>query len=190
MSRKVLVAALALAALSAPALAGEKFPLDPSHTSIYFIHSHFGFSKMIGRFNESSGEIDFEKDNIPASKVKVVIKASSIDTNHAKRDDHLRSPDFFNVKEFPEITFVSTGIEKTGERSGKLMGNLTMVGVTKPVVLDATFNKDDISPPSKKFTIGFSARGKIKRSDFGMKYGVPNLGDELEMLIETEAVRQ
>ena len=186
----VATAAGALVPMAAPAFAAPvSYKIDPAHTAVAFIVDHIGFSKVIGRFNTVGGDISFDKDAVENSTVNVTIDAASIDTNHAKRDEHLRSPDFFNAKEFPKVTFKSTKIEKTGDKTGRLHGDLTMLGVTKPVVLDVTFNKDGVSPASKLETAGFSARGTVKRTDFGMKYGAPAVGDDIQLLIEIEAVK-
>ncbi|AWU96829.1 YceI family protein [Azospirillum ramasamyi] len=186
----VATAAGAFVPMAAPAFAAPvSYKIDPAHTAVAFIVDHIGFSKVIGRFNTVGGDISFDKDAVENSTVNVTIDAASIDTNHAKRDEHLRSPDFFNAKEFPKVTFKSTKIEKTGDKTGKLHGDLTMLGVTKPVVLDVTFNKDGVSPASKLETAGFSARGTVKRTDFGMKYGAPAVGDDIQLLIEIEAVK-
>ncbi|KAA1057132.1 YceI family protein [Azospirillum argentinense] len=190
---KRLLATAALSALVALPMTVQAAPvaykLDPAHTAVVFIVDHLGFSKAVGSFNTVAGELAFDKDAADKSSLSVTIDTASIDTNHAKRDEHLKSPDFFNVKEFPKLTFKSTKIEKTGDKTGKLHGDLTLLGVTKPVVLDVTFNKDGVSPASKQETVGFSARGTIKRSDFGMKYGVPNIGDDIQIIIESEAVK-
>ncbi|SMH29154.1 YceI family protein [Azospirillum agricola] len=189
--KKILSAAVLFASLTtAPAFAAPvAYKIDPSHLSVAFIVNHLGFANLIGRFNTAAGELSFDKAAVETSSLSVTIDAASVDTNHAKRDEHLRSPDFFNAKEFPKLTFKSTKIEKTGEATGTLTGDFTMLGVTKPVVLTVTFNKDGVSAASKLETAGFSARGTIKRSDFGMKYGVPNIGDEIQILIEAEAVK-
>ena len=192
--KKTLFAAALFVATAAgtltPAFAAPvSYKIDPAHTAVAFIVNHIGFSNVIGRFNTVSGDISFDKDAVEKSTVNVTIDSTSIDTNHAKRDEHLRSPDFFNAKEFPKLTFKSTKIEKTGDKTGKLHGDLTMLGVTKPVVLDITFNKDGVSPASKLETAGFSARGTVKRTDFGMKYGAPAVGDDIQLLIEIEAVK-
>ncbi|KAA0578521.1 YceI family protein [Azospirillum sp. B21] len=192
--KKTLFAAALFVATAAGALtpafaAPVSYKIDPAHTAVAFIVNHIGFSNVIGRFNTVGGDISFDKDAVEKSTVNVTIDATSIDTNHAKRDEHLRSPDFFNAKEFPKLTFKSTRIEKTGDKTGKLHGDLTMLGVTKPVVLDITFNKDGVSPASKLETAGFSARGTVKRTDFGMKYGAPAVGDDIQLLIEIEAVK-
>jgi polyisoprenoid-binding protein YceI len=183
-------AALLIAASATAQAVPVAYTLDPAHVSVAFVVNHMGYSNVIGRFNTVSGDLSFDKDAIEASKLKVVIETASVDTNHAKRDEHLRSPDFFNAKEFPQMTFVSRRIERTGERTGTLVGDLTLLGVTKAVALDAVFNKDANSPVSKKDTVGFSARGKIKRTEFGMKYGAPGIGDEIELMVEAEAVKQ
>ncbi|CAO3452302.1 YceI family protein [Azospirillum sp.] len=192
--KKTLFAAALFVATAAgtltPAFAAPvSYKIDPAHTAVAFIVNHIGFSNVIGRFNTVGGDISFDKDAVEKSTVNVTIDSTSIDTNHAKRDEHLRSPDFFNAKEFPKLTFKSTKIEKTGDKTGKLHGDLTMLGVTKPVVLDITFNKDGVSPASKLETAGFSARGTVKRTDFGMKYGAPAVGDDIQLLIEIEAVK-
>ena len=184
-----LLVSAAVGAVAPASAAPVTYKIDPSHLSVAFIVNHLGFANLIGRFNTAAGDVSFDKDAVEKSAVTVTIDTASVDTNHAKRDEHLRSPDFFNVKEFPKMTFKSTKIEKTGDNAGKLHGELTMLGVTKPVVLDVTFNKDGVSPASKLDTVGFSARGTVKRTDFGMKYGAPNISDEIQLLIEAEAVK-
>ncbi|SMF22025.1 Polyisoprenoid-binding protein YceI [Azospirillum oryzae] len=192
--KKTLFAAALFAATAVgsvvPAFAAPvSYKIDPAHTAVVFIVNHVGFSNVIGRFDTVGGDVTFDKDAVEKSVVNVTIDTTSVDTNHAKRDEHLRSPDFFNAKEFPKMTFKSTKIEKTGDKTGKLHGDLTMLGVTKPVVLDVTFNKDGVSPASKMETAGFSARGTVKRTEFGMKYGAPAIGDDIQLLIEVEAVK-
>ncbi|WP_434620545.1 YceI family protein [Azospirillum sp. B2RO_4] len=192
--KKTLFAAALFAATAVgsvvPAFAAPvSYKIDPAHTAVVFIVNHVGFSNVIGRFDTVGGDVTFDKDAVEKSVVNVTIDTTSVDTNHAKRDEHLRSPDFFNAKEFPKMTFKSTKIEKTGDKTGKLHGDLTMLGVTKPVVLDVTFNKDGVSPASKLETAGFSARGTVKRTEFGMKYGAPAIGDDIQLLIEVEAVK-
>ncbi|PWC31384.1 YceI family protein [Azospirillum sp. TSO35-2] len=184
-----LLASATFGALTPAVAAPVAYKIDPAHLSVAFIVNHLGFSNLIGRFNTASGDVSFDKDAVEKSTVAVTVDTTSVDTNHAKRDEHLKSPDFFNAKEFPKMTFKSTAIEKTGANTGKLHGDLTLLGVTKPIVLDVTFNKDGVSPASKLETVGFSARGKVKRTDFGMKYGAPYISDEIDLLIEAEAVK-
>lgn len=188
--KTVLFAAALLASVATTAQAAPvAYKLDPAHMSVAFIVNHLGFSNVIGRFNTAAGEVSFDKDAVQNSALKVTIDTASVDTAHAKRDEHLRSPDFFNAKEFPQITFKSTKVEKTGDKTGKLYGDLTMLGTTKPVVLDVTFNKEGVSPASKLETVGFSARGTVKRTDFGMKYGAPYISEDIQLLIEAEATK-
>lgn len=190
---KRLVLALMLASVTVPlSQAAETFRLDKEHANVVFLVDHVGLSKMIGRFTDVDGQFTFDESNLEANKVTVTIKTESVDTNHKARDDHLRSVDFFNAKEFPTMTFVSTRVEKTGEKTGKLHGNLTLLGVTKPVVLDVTFNKRGEHPVArynKVIAAGFSARGTVKRSDFGMKFALGGVGDEVQILIEVEGTK-
>lgn len=196
MKKTLFAAALFATAVVAPAAiapawaAPVTYRIDPAHTAVVFIVNHLGFSNAIGRFNTVAGEIAFDKEAIQNNAVTVTIDTASVDTNHAKRDEHLKSPDFFNVKEFPQMTFKSTSLEKTGDNAATLHGDLTLLGVTKPVVLDVTFNKEGVSPASKLETVGFSARGTIKRTEFGMAYGAPYISDEIQLLIESEAVKR
>jgi len=174
-----------------PLQAAERYRIDSAGAHFYagFKVSHLGFHNMHGRFNKLTGEIVFDQQDIAASSVKVVIDTTSVDTNLAKRDAHLRSPDFFNTLEFPEMTFTSTKAEKTGEKTGRVSGDLTLLGVTKQVVLDVVFNKAGPHPRKKgTLMVGFSATGKLKRSDFGMKYGIGALSDEITLELEAEAI--
>ena len=169
--------------------APQEFEIDKTHTSIMFSVSHFGFSKVIGRFNDFSGNYTFDDANMLSGKVDLTINTTSIDTGMDKRDEHLRSPDFFDVEKFPTMTFTSTKVKKIGKNSAKVTGDLTLLGVTKPVTLDVKFNKlgEYPMPQYKGIPVaGFSVHGKIKRSDFGMKTFLGPIGDEIELMIETE----
>ena len=184
-----IAAATALTAFGTSA-APVTYTIDNGHSVVAFSLDHLGFAKAMGRFNTVGGELVFDAAAPASSSLTVEIDANSIDTNHDKRDEHLKSPDFFNSAEFPKITFKSDKVEVTGDKTGRLSGQLTMLGVTKPVVLDVTFNKADVSAASKLETAGFSARGTVKRSDFGMSYGVPNIGDDVALIIEVEAIKK
>ncbi|MBT4890624.1 MAG: polyisoprenoid-binding protein, partial [Rhodospirillales bacterium] len=122
--------------------------------------------------------------------VSVTLDVTSINTNNPKRDAHLQSPDFFNAAEFPEITFVSTKLEQTGDNVGKITGDLTMVGVTKSITLDATLMKIGVHPFNKKEIAGWSASGAINRSDFGITFGLPGISDEVILNLGIEAFKQ
>jgi polyisoprenoid-binding protein YceI len=190
--RRMLFAATASAALlaaapfaAAPARAAD-YTIDPTHTHIVFLVSHLGFSNMIGLFTDMAGSFSFDPASVPASKVSVGIKTASLSTNFLPRDADLKGADWFNVTEFPDMKFVGTGYNKTDEHVGTVTGNLTLLGVTKPVTLNVTFNHAGMSPASKKNTAGFSATGKFKRSDFGMKTFLPYIGDDVSVIIEVE----
>lgn len=152
--------------------------------------SHLGFSTMHGRFDTVSGTINYDETNPANSHVSVKVDVASINTNMEQRDAHLKSPDFFNAEEFSEITFVSTKLVKTGEKTGKMTGDLTMMGVTKSITLDTTLINVGANPFSDAPTAAWSARGTIKRSDFGSKYGAPAIGDEVTLIIDIEALKQ
>jgi polyisoprenoid-binding protein YceI len=198
--RTIIAAAGALAALTAPAAAQSvTYAIDITHSSFVFSANHLGYTNVFGLFREWGGEFTFDPAVPEKATVKIEVKTESIDTNDRRlqaqggrrgRDEHLRSADFFNTKEFPTMTFVSTKVEKTGEKTGKLHGDVTLLGQTKPVVLDVTFHKVAPHPVpvyNKVMTAGFSGRGTIKRSDWGMKFSIPGVSDEIALFIEVEA---
>jgi polyisoprenoid-binding protein YceI len=171
------------AAQAAPA----NYSIDMAHTSAIFNINHLGFSTLHGRFGDMDGTLMLDTDNIENSKVSMTIDTASVTTFHEKRDEHLRSPDFFNAAEFPEMTFESSKVVKTGDNTATLEGELTLLGVTKPVVLDLTINKVGPHPFTQAPMAGFSATGIIKRSDFGMGYGLPAIGDDVALRLDVEA---
>jgi len=191
--RKTCLAVAMMTAVSVPVVvkAAEQYTIDPAHTYPHFAISHLGFSTMHGRFDKTEGAltIDWAKKT---GSVDVKIDAASVDTGFAKRDDHLRSPDFLNAAEFPSITYKSTKVVLAADnKSATVEGNLTMVGVTKPVTLKI----DRIScgdHPMKKgaYVCGFDASGKIRRSDFGVSYALPAVGDDMVLSFEVEAERK
>ena len=187
--RKTLLAVSMLAA-AASVQAAENYKIDPNHTYPNFEISHLGFSTMHGRFGKTEGELQVDWDKKTAS-VDIVIDAASINTGMKKRDDHLRSPDFLNAAEFPEITYKSTKIMIHDDKTAMVEGELTIMGVTKSVPLTvARFNCGDHPMKKGAYVCGFDAKGKIKRSDFGVKYALPAVGDEMVLNIEVEAERQ
>jgi polyisoprenoid-binding protein YceI len=183
------IAAVAgLLGLSAPALAAD-YTIDPKHTHVLFMVDHLGFSKMIGLFTDTAGTISFDPANVGASKLNVVIKTASLESQYGPRDRDLKGADWFNVTEFPEMKFVGTTYTKKDDKHGTITGDLTMHGVTKPVTLDVTVNKVGERATDKKQAAGFSVRGTLKRSDFGMKTFIPYISDEVDLIIETEATQ-
>lgn len=164
----------------------EVFKIDPKHTSVTWQTSHFGFSNPSGKFNKIDGTIVLNEADLSKTKVNTTIHMDGIVTGIEKFDTHLKSKDFFDIAKFPISKFESNDI-KIENKSGTMLGNLTLHGVTKPVTLNLTVNKIDMSPVLNKKTAGFSAKGTIKRSDFGMKTYLPGVGDEVSLLIEAEA---
>ena len=184
-------AALILGAM--PAVAGAtSYKVDPAHTNVTFLVRHL-FTNVEGRFKTFEGTIVFDPAAPEKTVVKGTIDAASIDTNVDKRDQHLRSPDFFDVAKFPKIEFASTGVsdvDKT-KNTGKIHGNLTMHGVTKPVVLDAEFLGAATDPWGNKKG-GFSATTTINRKDFGLNWnkaletGGALVGDDVQIRLNVE----
>ena len=169
------------------------FVLDPTHTYITFFVSHIGYSDMAGMFLESEGSFTYDEEAKELKQASITVKTDSVFSNHEKRDEHLRGSDFLNVREFPEMTFVATYAEKVTDTTGKVTGDLTQLGVTKPITLDVTFNKAGNYPfGDGHYALGFDATGSFKRSEFGMTYGVDGniVGDEIKLVIGTEGIRQ
>jgi len=186
---KKITAFLLAMMIATPAMAAERYSFDKAHTQILFFVDHLGFSKSQGEFHDYDGFIEFDQENPENSKVEVVIQTKSIDMDDEKWDKHMRNSDFFDVKKYPTMRFKSTEIIVTGENTADIVGNLTILKKTQPVTLKTTFNKADIHPYSKKYVAGFSATTQIKRSDFNMRYALPGVGDDVEIRIEVEALR-
>lgn len=185
MKKLILPAALALFSFSAQAADTYKF--DPHHTSVVWTANHFGFSNPSGKFSEVEGDLTLDEKNPSKSQVNVTVKMANLFTGYGNFDNHLKSADFFNVEKFTTATFVSKKVVITGKNTAKITGDLTLVGVTKPITLNAKLNKIDVSPITQKRTAGFTATAVIKRSDFGIDYAVPSVGDNVKLLIEAEA---
>lgn len=188
--KMALAAAMILA--STTANAAERYQIDEAHTWVTFSLSHAGWANARGMFRGVSGEIFFDQEDVTNSSVSVVLDASSLDTNSEQRDRDMAGPDFLNSVEFPEITFESTRIEQTGERTGIVYGDMTLIGVSREVALDVTWNAEFPLPwdPSTVKT-GFSATAQIDGTDFGMNSLVDfGLGPVIDIVIDAEAVRQ
>lgn len=165
----------------------KEYSIEPFHTTVTWISNHFGFSKPTGKFSDINGKIVFDEKKPENSSVDITIKTDSLYTGITKFDEHLKSKDFFDVKNFPTAKFVSKKITKTGKNKGTIEGDLTILGTTKPVVLKAVFNKSGVNPINQKQTIGFSATASIIRSEFGLKYALPGIEDKVDLIIEVEA---
>lgn len=178
-----------LAAVPAQA-APETYILDPQHTNIVWHANHFGFSNPSGRFTETEGTLILDEEAPEASQISVTINPASIMTGIPDFDKHLKSADFLHVEEHGTATFISDNVEVTSEDAAKVHGNLTLLGVTKPVVLDVTLNKIGENPMDQTKTAGFSGSTTIKRSDFGIDYALPGVSDEVQIDLEVEARRE
>ena len=188
-------AAVAEAPVDVPAGA---YSIDLSHTSVLFRVDHLGFSNYTARFRKSDAKLQFDPNNLAASSLTATVFANSLETDFpdvAKHDfnQQLLGEEWLNGAKFPEITFRSTSVEPSGARTMRINGELTLRGVTRPMVLDATFNGGYAGHPmDKNARVGFSAHGVLKRSDYGMTFGIPEAGskmgvsDAVNVIIETE----
>ncbi|WP_225889788.1 YceI family protein [Indioceanicola profundi] len=194
--RTVLMLALGigLALSGGPAAAEPRtYRIDPDHASFAFRISHMGLAHVTGFFREVEGSFTFDEEAMTISDVKVEVATDSVDTGHKERDAHLRKKDFLWSEEHPTMSFVSTGTERTEERTGRITGDLTLRGVTRPVTFTLTYNGSRRYPfGDKHHAVGAEARGAIRRSEFGMTYGLEGnlVGDEVEIVIGLEGIQQ
>ncbi len=163
------------------------YAFDKAHSQIHASVNHLGFSNSTARFLIKDGSLTLDVAEPTSGKVDVTIDANSMDFGDAKWKEHLSTDKWFNLAAFPDIRFVSTKVTSTGNDTMSIEGNLTLLGVTKPVTLNARLNKAGEHPFSKKPAVGFSATANFKRSEFGMDAYVPNVGDEVSLRIEIEA---
>jgi polyisoprenoid-binding protein YceI len=182
-----LLAVAALVGSPLGARAADNYSLDPAHTGVSFKVEHMGLSWTHGRFNDVAGEFRVDGDNPSASRFELTIKTESLDTANKKRDEHLASPDFFNVKQFPVISFKSTAV-KAVDGGLEVTGDLTLHGETKPVTVLLTGGKSAEFPPGV-VRKGYTTHLKIKRSEFGMDKMIPAAGDEVHLDISFEGVK-
>lgn len=186
---------LAVLALSSTLFAGPLLAADyvidkqGQHAFINFKISHLGYSWLYGSFKDFAGTFSFDEKNPDASKVAVSIQSASVDTNHAERDKHLRSDDFLNVGEFPTATFESTGVKSTGPDSADITGNLTLNGVTRPLVIKArlTGQGDD---PWGGYRAGFEGTTSFSLKEFNIKKDLGPASQEVQLILSVEGVRQ
>ncbi|HEY4297930.1 MAG TPA: YceI family protein [Paraburkholderia sp.] len=166
-----------------------RYQVDPDHTSITFDIDHFKYSRFTIRFDRKQGQLDWNEGGLDRSTTSIAIDAASIDTNVPLLDKMVKSDSMLDVTRYPEIRFVSTRFERTGESRGTLTGDLTIRGVTQPVTLDVTFNGFAPDPLTKKDTLGFSAEGHFSRAKFGLSTWYPAVGDDIHVRIQAEFVK-
>jgi polyisoprenoid-binding protein YceI len=171
------------------ALPAGAYRLDPEHASLLVKIDHLGFSQLVGRFDRFDATLDFASEDPAASRLSAEIDAASIDFNLPKFEDDLRGSDWFDVARYPEARFTSREIEVAGENTGRVTGDLTLHGVTRPVALDVTFNGAGDSLVTGRYTLGFAATGTLSRSAFGLGAYAPAVGDEVTLEIHAEFQR-
>jgi len=185
LASKILFAILLLVS---PAAHADQYEFDKEHTHIAFYVNHLGLSDMLGLFKSYDGNFKFDEKHPEQSTIDITLKPSGIETSSKLLDHVLQGDNFFNTDKFPDIHFVSTSLKVTGDNTGDLTGDLTMLGVTKPLTLHVHYNKSAYSPVTNMYSSGFTADTTLKRSDFGMSYGIPMVGDEVRVEISTEGL--
>ena len=187
--RGILVSsAFVLFANSSAVRAADTFTIDPIHSSLLFRVKHLNVGHIYGRFNQFSGSFAFD-DKTPADcKLEMEVKIDSLDTANADRDKHLKGPDFFNAKEFTTMTFKATSMKASDEKNYEVTGDLTIHGVTKQATVKLERIGTGKDPRSGKPRSGWETTFTIKRGDFGMKYGIPAIGDEVRIIVAVEGV--
>ncbi|MBP8236438.1 MAG: YceI family protein [Pseudomonas sp.] len=192
MLKKTLVAlALGGALMGAGQVMAADYAIDKQgqHAFVNFKISHLGYSWLYGTFKDFDGSFSFDAAKPQDSKVNVTLNTSSVDTNHAERDKHLRSGDFLNVSKHPTATFTSTSVKSTGEGTADITGDLTLNGVTKPVVIAAKFIGEG-KDPWGGYRAGFEGSTKLKLKDFDIQKDLGPASQEVELIISVEGVRQ
>ena len=175
--------------LSAPAQAAtERYLLDPSHANIFWKSSHFGFSHPSGKFAKAEAELVLDDVAPEKSALKVKVDTKSLVTGIPAFDEHLSGADFFDVARYPTMEFVSTQVERTGYKTAKVTGDLTLHGQTHPLVLDVTLNKKAVNDFNGKRTAGFTATGTLDRTQWGMSTATPGIPAAVELTIDAEMI--
>ncbi len=195
MHEKIAIGAIALALPLGALAAPESYTVDPIHTHPHWEVNHFGVSNWRGSFDKTAGKFTIDRA-AKAASVEITVQTASISSGDRDKgsrprtlDEHLRTPDFFNGAEFPTMTYKTTAVKFSGDNPATIEGNLTLLGVTKPLTLRVDNWKCGANPYSKKEMCGGNASGALKRSDFGMKYGLPAIGDDLKLSMEFEGYK-
>lgn len=179
---------------SGPAAADPaSYEIDPEHTVVAFLVEHIGFARVLGSFTDVEGSFTFDETAGTLRDVQVSVNTASVVSHHDERDEHLRSDDFLDADSYPVMTFAANDARRISDREFEIAGELSLIGVTRPLTLTATWNKSGDYPIGRNaYAIGVSARGVLERADFGMDYAVDNgwVGNEVEIIIEFEAQRQ
>lgn len=185
----LIVVGLLLAGFINPAAAAETYKLDPAHTSVVFRIKHLGVAYVYGRFNGPTGAFVFDESSPSKNSIQMQVDAQNVDTAVQKRDNHLKSPDFFNAGEHPLITFKSTSVKKSSKDSYEITGNLTLLGKTKPITVKA-LQTGTGKDPWGNYRRGFETSFTISRSDFGMDFMMKVVADDVLLTVSVEGIRQ
>jgi len=200
---KAISLTIALASLAGPAMAqppranpdpaaaqAGAYVVEPTHTRVTFSVDHLGFTDYNGDFTGASGSLTLDPQNVEAAVVDVTVPTDTLSTTNAQLDTMLKGGQFLNVPAFPTMHFKSTHVEKTGAGTALVTGDLTIHGVTKPETFTVQFHGSGVDAFTKAYTVGFGLTGTIKRSDFGVGYGVPLIGDDVTLRIAAPFIRK
>ena len=172
------------------AVQGGNFAVEPNHTRVQFSVMHMGFTEWYGDFTGVSGKLKLDPRRLANAQVEIDIPVASVSTTNTKLDGELRSADWLDAARYPTMHFSSSRIVRVGERGARIYGNFTLHGVTRPVMLNASFVGGGANPMSKAYTLGFNATTQIKRSDYGVATYVPLVGDQVDIRISAAFERQ
>ena len=179
-------ALLALGGLAGPVTAADTYHLEKTHVDLLFTINHAGFTEKHGSFRDLDATLEYDAAHPESSRVTVTVKTDSLDTANVARDTDVKGDKFLDVAKYPEMRFVSTKVTREPDQTLRVDGDLTLHGVTKPVTLHAKLNKAAPNPFDKRPTLGFSATGSLKRSDFGIATYIPIIGDLITLTIDAE----
>lgn len=186
----ILALGMVLGTLASVSSAAETYQLEKTHVDLLFAISHLGFTEKHGSFRDLDASLQYDAEHPEKSQVTVTVRTDSVDTGFTARDTDLKSDKFLDVAKYPEMRFVSTKVTPGPKDALVIEGNLTLHGVTRPLTLNARLNKSAPNPFDKKPTLGFSATGSLKRSDFGVSTFLPMIGDDIAITIDAEFNRK
>lgn len=186
---RALLAALLSSGVTVSALAADTFVTDPNHTFARFSYSHFGYSTQLSRFDKVSGKITLDRE-AKSGSADITIDTRSVSTGSSQFNEHIQGPDFLDTAKYPTATFTSNQIQFKGDTPEKVVGELTLKGVTKPVTLTITSFKCMPHPMVKREACGADATAVVKRSDFNMAKYAPHVGDDVTITVSVEAIKQ
>jgi polyisoprenoid-binding protein YceI len=186
MYRTIALVLVGLGMAAAAQAAPKSYDFDMAHSRIFFDVNHLGYSTMVGRFSEFGGTFQFDAEDPTNSHLDITIDPASVDMFHEGLNNHLRNPDFFDVEQYPELRFTSERVEASGENQYVVHGQFTMLGETRPLSFNVIMNRTGQARSGAPM-VGFSAYGTLDRTDYGMGFGAPNVGTEIDFRLEIEA---